>query len=80
MSFKNIQWKSKEELARGACEGEIKELKAKISGLEKKIMGRSFVRNAGLQEMQRAKKELLEARKDLAKAEKKLEELGSTRK
>lgn len=79
-NFNRIHWKSKDDLAREKLEAEILELKKKIADLEKKMMGRIFVRNAGLQEVQRTKKELLTARKDLAKAEKKLDDLAGTRK
>jgi valyl-tRNA synthetase len=80
MSFKSIQWKSKEELARGKLEEEIKGHKEKIQVLEKKIMGRGFIRSAGLQAMQQAKAELIKERNELRKAEKKLDDLGAGRK
>jgi hypothetical protein len=75
-NFNKIVWKTKAELARDKIEGEAAELKKKISELEKKIMGRGFIRNAGLAQMQTAKKELVRARSELKKAQKKLDDLG----
>lgn len=78
--FNKIKWKTKEELARDKLEAEAAEAKKKIGELEKKIMGRGFIRSAGLKEMQEAKASLVKARGDLKKVEKKLDDIGGSKK
>lgn len=72
MVFGGMKWRTKAELELDNIERELKEAKERLAAKEKQILHRVFIRDAGLQEMQKAKREHRELTIKVRKLSKKL--------
>lgn len=75
MKFSEQKWRSKAQIDADNLDLELKECQAKLASLTTKMLEKSFLKNASLQEIHQKKAAHLEAQKKVLKLKRKQEKM-----